>query len=54
MHAEVIPGFHMNKKHWNTVSIIGKLAGKKIQEMIDHSYAQVVKGLPKKEREGLE
>jgi predicted DNA-binding protein (MmcQ/YjbR family) len=47
---EIIPGFHMNKKHWNTVNIIGTLKDDLIFEMIDHSYDLVVNTLPKKLR----
>ena len=39
----VLPGYHMNKKHWNTVVINGQLSGKLIREMIDHSY-ELVRG----------
>ena len=39
----VLPGYHMNKKHWNTVIIDGVLSRKQLQEMIDHSYALVAK-----------
>ena len=49
----VRPGYHMNKKHWNTVSMDGSLPDEKIKEWIDHSYALVVAGLPKKVREEL-
>ena len=41
--AAVIPGYHMNKKHWNTVIIDGSISNKKLQEMIDHSYNLVAK-----------
>lgn len=41
-YAAVIPGYHMNKKHWNTVIIDGSISNKKLQEMIDHSYDLVV------------
>jgi len=34
----VLPGFHMNKKHWNTVIVDGRLTAKKLKEMIDDSY----------------
>ncbi len=45
----VIPGYHMNKKHWNTVLIDGSLSDDQIHEMIDHSYHLVSKGKnPKK------
>ena len=48
------PGFHMNKKHWNSVYIHeGELDAIRIKQLIDHSYDMVVKGLPKKVREQL-
>ena len=37
----VLPGYHMNKKHWNTVVIDGLLSWKSIKEMIEHSYGLV-------------
>ena len=39
----VLAGYHMNKKHWNTVIVDGVLSRKQLQEMIDHSYALVAK-----------
>ncbi len=50
---EVHPGYHMNKKHWNTVEAEGRIPNKELFEMIDHSYELVVKGLSKKERDKL-
>lgn len=50
----VIPGYHMNKKHWNTVILDGTVPAGEIERMIDHSYALIVKGLKKLEREGIE
>lgn len=50
----VIPGYHMNKKHWNTVILDGSIPEGEIERMIDNSYTLVVKGLKKLEREGLE
>jgi predicted DNA-binding protein (MmcQ/YjbR family) len=41
-YATVIPGWHMNKKHWNTVIVDGSISVKKLHEMIDHSYDLVV------------
>ena len=46
----VRPGYHMNKKHWNTVVLDGSIPAKEILKMIDHSYDMVVKGLPKGKR----
>jgi predicted DNA-binding protein (MmcQ/YjbR family) len=40
-YAAVIPGYHMNKKHWNTVIVDGSISLKKLHEMIDHSYELV-------------
>lgn len=45
---EVTPGYHMNKKHWNTIALDGTLSDKVILNWIDHSYEIVVEGLPKK------
>lgn len=53
-YAEVRPGYHMNKKHWNTVHFEGDLDKDFLRELIDHSYDLVVKGLPKNARELLE
>jgi predicted DNA-binding protein (MmcQ/YjbR family) len=47
-YTEVQPGYHMNKKMWNTVFMNGTLSRKHLLEMIDHSYQEVVKSLPKK------
>jgi predicted DNA-binding protein (MmcQ/YjbR family) len=44
---EVTPGYHMNKKHWNTVRIEGGIPDPELRKMIDHSYDPVAKGLPK-------
>jgi predicted DNA-binding protein (MmcQ/YjbR family) len=39
----VLPGYHMNKQHWNTVLVDGKLSQKKLLEMVDDSYKLVGK-----------
>jgi predicted DNA-binding protein (MmcQ/YjbR family) len=49
----VLPGYHMNKQHWNTVLCINPVPKKLILEWIDHSYDLVVSSLPKKAREAL-
>lgn len=43
----VLPGYHMNKKHWNTIVVDGSVPFKQIKEWIDHSY-DLVKGKKKK------
>lgn len=52
-YEEVRPGYHMNKKHWNTVQIDGAIPLAEVTKMIDHSYQLVVKSLPRAERERL-
>lgn len=47
----VIPGFHMNKKHWNTVLLESDVNDSKIRQMIDESYELIAASLPKKIRE---
>jgi predicted DNA-binding protein (MmcQ/YjbR family) len=53
-YAAVTPAYHLNKQHWNGIMIDGSIPDDEIQEMIDHSYELVVKGLSKKDREKLE
>lgn len=52
-HWEITPGFHMNKKHWNSVRLDGSLSFKQLQAQIDHSYELVLQSLPKKLREEI-
>jgi len=49
-YPSVTPGYHMNKKHWNTVRIDNSLSDKLIFSFVDHSYEQVVKSLPIKQQ----
>ena len=49
----VQPGYHMNKKHWNTIILDGSIPSEQIQRMIDHSYQLIVDNLPTAEREQL-
>ena len=50
----VQPGYHMNKKHWNTITIDGSVSSAILKQWIDHSYDLVVKSLPAKVREELQ
>ncbi|HUH32728.1 MAG TPA: MmcQ/YjbR family DNA-binding protein [Daejeonella sp.] len=52
-YEEVQPGYHMNKVHWNTVSMNGRLTESQLKEMIDHSYNLVVSALPKSKQDLL-
>ena len=49
-YTEVQPGYHMNKKMWNTVFMNGSLTRKQLCEMIDHSYELIYNSLPQKIR----
>lgn len=51
--SEITPGYHMNKKHWNTVDLTGDLPKSEIHRLIDHSYELVVKKLPKPVKQRL-
>ncbi len=44
---DITPGWHMNKKHWNTVNFGGDLPAVFVRRLIDESYLLVVNGLPK-------
>ena len=46
-YEQVRPGYHMNKKHWNTVEIESNIPDAELRKMIDHSYELVIKKLPK-------
>lgn len=50
-YEEVQPGYHMNKTHWNTVFMNGRLSEPQLKEMIDHSYELIVNSLPKSKQE---
>lgn len=52
-HPSVQPGYHMNKKHWNTVYVDGSVDDELLYSWVDHSYALVVGSLPKAKRETL-
>jgi predicted DNA-binding protein (MmcQ/YjbR family) len=53
VHPEVVPGYHMNKQHWNTVILGGKLDDAAIRDMIEDSYDLVVSKLPAAQRRAL-
>lgn len=50
---DVIPGYHMNKKHWNSLRVKGKLTNVQFKQWIRDSYDLVVAGLPKKMQQEL-
>ena len=50
----ITPGYHMNKRHWNTVLLDGSVPSKLVRELIEHSYQLVVASLPARMRKELE
>ncbi|MFJ9536669.1 MmcQ/YjbR family DNA-binding protein [Streptomyces sp. NPDC101225] len=46
----ISPGYHMNKRHWNTVTVDGELPERLVRELVEDSYDLVVAGLPRAER----
>jgi len=49
-YEQIRPGYHMNKKHWNTIEIEDGIPTVELRRMIDHSYALVINSLPKAAR----
>ena len=52
-YAAVRPGYHMNKRHWNTVELDGSVGDTELRQMVDHSYELVTSRLPRSERDRL-
>jgi predicted DNA-binding protein (MmcQ/YjbR family) len=52
-HPAVLPGYHLNKRHWNTLIIDGSLPDQMINDMVEDSYDLVVSGLPFSRRRAL-
>ena len=52
-YPSVTPGYHLNKRHWNTVQLDGSVPGAELTELVDHSWELVVARLPRRDREGL-
>lgn len=52
-HAEVLPGYYMNKMHWNSVCLDGDFAAALLRELIDESYGLILASLPKKTQKAL-
>ncbi|MBO3099171.1 MmcQ/YjbR family DNA-binding protein [Gelidibacter pelagius] len=50
----IYPGYHMSKKHWNTIDLtLDEISPKLLTELIDHSYEMVVRGMSKKMQDSL-
>jgi len=52
-HAAIRPGYHMNKRHWNTLTLDGSLPTRLVHDLVRHSYDRVVAGLPARQKEGI-
>ena len=52
-YSGIVPGYHMNKKHWNTVLLDGSVPENEIKRQIESSYQLIVKSLPKAKRPRL-
>ena len=49
-YSHIAPGYHLNKKHWNTLTLDGGLDDDLVQGLIDHSYMLVVRTLPRSKK----
>jgi predicted DNA-binding protein (MmcQ/YjbR family) len=51
-YAAVRPGYHQNKRHWNSIDLDGSLDDEELREMVEHSHQLVVGSLPRRARPG--
>jgi predicted DNA-binding protein (MmcQ/YjbR family) len=49
----VTPGYHLNRRHWNTIALDGSVPDDVVRDMLEDSYDLVVAGLPRAKREAL-
>jgi predicted DNA-binding protein (MmcQ/YjbR family) len=52
-YAGITPGYHLNKRHWNTVTLNGSVPDEEVLELVDHSYDLVLAGLTRTQRNKL-
>jgi predicted DNA-binding protein (MmcQ/YjbR family) len=52
-HPAITPGYHLNKRHWNSIALDGSVPDDELLDLIDHSHELVVARLPKAERDKL-
>ena len=52
-HPAITPGYHLNKRHWNTVTLDGRVADAMARDLLEDSYDLVVAALPRRKREAL-
>ena len=48
------PGYHLNKRHWNTIELDGSVPADELAELVDHSWELVVARLPRRDRDALQ
>lgn len=53
LYEEVQPGYHMNKQHWNTITLSGRITSDQLKSWVDDSYRLVVEKLPRVQRQLL-
>ncbi len=54
MHPAIVGGYHLNKRHWNTVALDGSLPDRLVLDMIEDSYDLIVAALPRSQRLALD
>jgi predicted DNA-binding protein (MmcQ/YjbR family) len=52
-HEAIVPGYHLNKRHWNTATLDGSLSDEMVRDMVEDSYDLVVAAMPRRRREAL-
>jgi predicted DNA-binding protein (MmcQ/YjbR family) len=52
-YAAITPGYHLSKRHWNTVALDGSVPDEEVLELVDHSYDLVLAGLTRAQRDEL-
>jgi predicted DNA-binding protein (MmcQ/YjbR family) len=53
VHKAIRPGYHLNKRHWNTVTLDGSLPDAMVRDLVEDSYDLIVAALPRAKREAL-
>lgn len=52
-HSAIVPGYHLNKRHWNTVTLDGSVPDSMVRDMVEDSYDLIVAAMPRAVRERL-
>ena len=52
-HSAIVPGYHLNKRHWNTVTLDGSVSDEMVRDMVEDSYDLIVAAMPRAVRERL-